>query len=112
MRNAGQWEDVDAAIGRHDYATAAVHARLDIVTEVIGIPPAAMIELIDSLLAIGYKADVVHVGKDMYEAWEWNLARSENNISAHYAEEFNIRWLSKAAEAEDFASGSAVLPPA
>lgn len=81
-------------------AIAAIRARTNIVTEVIGASASTMNELIDSLGAIGYTTHVDYVHAEVTQAWEWNLARSENNISAYYAEEFNIRWLVHAALAD------------
>lgn len=86
-------------------ASEAVHTRVDIVTEVIGVSSDAMTGLIDSLLSIGYTVDIVHVQAEVNQAWEWNEARSENNISAYYAEEFNFRWLARAAKAAKQAGG-------
>lgn len=86
-------------------ASAAVHSRVDIVTEVIGVSWDAMTGLIDSLRAIGYTVDLEYVHADVNQAWEWNVGRSENNISAFYAEEFNFRWLVRAAQAATQAGG-------
>jgi hypothetical protein len=81
-------------------AAAAVHARADIVTEVVGASEPAMTQLIESLLSIGYKVDLEYVHADVAQAWQRNLERSDNNISAYFAEEFNFRWLVQAARAE------------
>ncbi len=81
-------------------ASAAVHTQIDIVTEVIGGSKALMKELIDSLISVGYKVNVEYVQADVTQALQWNRMRSENNISAYYAEESNIRWLIRAAQAE------------
>lgn len=86
-------------------ASAAVQSRVDIVTEVIGISLDAMTGLIDSLRAIGYTVDLEYVHADMNQAWKWNVGRLENNISAYYAEEFNFRWLVRAAQAAVQAGG-------
>lgn len=79
-------------------ATAAVRMRVDIVTEVIGVSLDAMTGLIDSLRSIGYTVDLDYVHADVNQAWQWNVGRSENNISAYYAEEFNFRWLVRAVQ--------------
>jgi hypothetical protein len=41
----------------------------------------------------GYSVKLTYVHKDAVEAWEWNMKRSDTNISAYYAEPFHRRWL-------------------
>lgn len=53
-------------------ASAAVQARVDIVTDVIGASLHAMTELIDSLRSVGYTVDVVYVHADFNQAWQWS----------------------------------------
>jgi hypothetical protein len=83
-------------------AKRAIQERRNIVTEIIGHVLEPFQGLIDAMLAIGYKVDLDAVIKDVVEAWEWNLKRSDDNISAFYTEQFHRKWLIEAAtENED-----------
>ena len=83
-------------------ARRAIQERRNIVTEIIGHEFEPTKELIDAMLAIGYKVDLDAVVKDVVEAWEWNLKRSEDNISAFSTEHYHRKWLiGAAAESRD-----------
>ena len=80
-------------------AFAAISTRADIVTEVIGASESLMTQLVDALRSVGYKVELQYIHADPVQAWKGNLARGDNNISAFFAEEFNVRWLIRAAQA-------------
>ena len=87
-------------------ARRAVLERRNIVTEIIGHEYSPTKALIDAMLRANYSVDVVQLKKDVAEAWEWNLARSETNISALYTEPYHRRWL-LGAVAESYGTESA-----
>ncbi len=88
---------VGAAVARR-----AIQERRNIVTEIIGHEFEPTKELTDAMLAVGYKVDLDAIVKDPIEAWEWNLKRSDDNISAFYTERYHRKWLiGAAAEAQD-----------
>lgn len=78
-------------------ARRAVRERRHIVTEIIGAEAESAKDLIDAMLAGGYRTDVVYVHNDPAQSWEWNVNRSRDNISAYYAERYHRRWLVGAA---------------
>ena len=88
----GTMDTIGATVARR-----AVRERRHIVTEIIGHEYGPTCQLIDAMLAIGYKIDVVYIHKDVAEAWKWNLSRSDSNISAYYTEPFHRKWLLDAA---------------
>jgi len=81
-------EIIGASIARR-----ALRERRNIVTEIIGHEYEPTNALIDAMRRANYSVDVVALEKDVAEAWEWNLARSETNISALYTEPYHRRWL-------------------
>ncbi len=78
-------------------ASRAVAERRHIVTELIGADFEATLELIEAMRSIGYKISVNGVNCDKEEAWRRNLARGDDNISSHFAEKFQRKWLKEAA---------------
>ncbi len=74
-------------------ARRAVRERRNIVTEIVGHEFEPTKALINAMRSANYFVDVIQITKDVAEAWEWNLARSENNISALYTEPYHRRWL-------------------
>jgi hypothetical protein len=74
-------------------ARRAVRERRNIVTEIIGHEYDPVKSLIDAMCRANYSVGVVHLEKDIVEAWKWNLARSDTNISALYTEPYHPRWL-------------------
>lgn len=78
-------------------AKRAIQERRNIVTEVIGHEADPFKRLIDAMTSIGYTIDLDAVVKDPIEAWKWNLQRSDDNISAFYAEQYHREWLIDAA---------------
>jgi hypothetical protein len=79
-------------------ASSAVNARADIVTEVIGASEGLMSQLVGAMRSVDYKVEVQYIQGDPVEGWHRNLARGPNDISAYFAEEFNVRWLVRAAQ--------------
>jgi hypothetical protein len=78
-------------------AKRAVHEQRNLVTELIGDREPILSALLDAFRACGYHVEFVYVRCDMTEAWRRNQNRGEDNISAHYAQEFHERWLLDAA---------------
>lgn len=81
-------------------ATRAVQERRHIVTEVIGAEANALQALIGAMTGIGYKVDLMFVHCPIEQAIQWNLNRSDDSISAYFAEPFQSAWLMEAAQAE------------
>jgi hypothetical protein len=81
-------------------AKRAVHERRNIVTEIIGDKQPMLPALLDACKACGYHLEVVYVACDPKEGWRRNLNRGQDNISAHYTQEFHERWLLHAAAQE------------
>jgi dephospho-CoA kinase len=71
----------------------AIRERRNIVAEVIGADVDVMKRLIDSLAGIGYKVNVMYVNCSVETAMERNENRSEDTISAYYAEKFHLEWI-------------------
>lgn len=78
-------------------ASQAVQERRNIVCEMIGAEFEPMKKLIEAYRALGYKTTVVGVTADLEQSLLWNQQRSDDNISAYYAEPFHHRWLLSAA---------------
>ncbi|MGH9961369.1 MAG: zeta toxin family protein [Pyrinomonadaceae bacterium] len=78
-------------------ACRAVRERRNIVVELIGAEFEPVDRLIDTYKCLGYRVNVNYLRADLEQSWERNINRSENNISAYYAEPYNRRWLMAAA---------------
>jgi hypothetical protein len=78
-------------------AHLAIEFQRNIVTEIIGMDADTMTRLVDAMTAVGYQTQVVYITCDVEAAWQRNCSRGENDISAYYAEPFNVRWLTTAA---------------
>ncbi|MFH0342905.1 MAG: zeta toxin family protein [Chromatiales bacterium] len=78
-------------------ARRAVRERRNIVVELIGAEFEPVDRLIDTYKSLGYRVNVNYLRADLEQSWEWNINRSENNISAYHAEPYNRRWLMAAA---------------
>jgi hypothetical protein len=82
-------------------ASQAVQERRHIVCELIGAEVEPMIKLIETYRALDYYIHAVGMTADLEQSLRWNQERSDDNISAYYAEPFHHRWLlSAAADAE------------
>jgi len=81
-------------------ARRAVLERRHIVTEVIGADADALKALIQAMTYSGYKVELVFVHCPIEQAVKWNLNRSDDAISAHFAECFQRAWLIEAAKPE------------
>lgn len=77
----------------------AVQERRHIVCELIGAEVEPMEKLIETYRALGYYINVVGMTADLEQSLLWNQQRSDDNISAYYAEPFHHRWLLSAAQA-------------
>jgi dephospho-CoA kinase len=78
-------------------AKRAITERRRIVTEIIGSELVPLEALFESMRAVGYRVDFVFVECDPKQAWERNLSRGDDSISAHYAEHYQREWLCAAA---------------
>lgn len=78
-------------------ARRAITERRHIVTELIGSEFETTKALIEAMRAIGYRVDVQAITCDIEEAQRRNLSRSDDNISAYYAEQYQLSWLQDAA---------------
>lgn len=81
-------------------ARRAIRERRHIVTEMIGTSAEAVSKVVDAMVAQGYQAQIQYVTLDVVAAWQQNLSRGDDNISAYYAEPYHVRWLLAAAAAE------------
>jgi len=79
-------------------AERAVRERRNIVTEIIGEKESMLSALLDAFAASGYKVEYCYIYCDPKEGWHRNLNRGNDNISAHYTQEFHERWLLRAAD--------------
>jgi len=86
-------------------ASQAVQERHNIVCELVGAEFEPMKKLIETYRALEYKTTVVGVTADLEQSLLWNQQRSDDNISAYYAEPFHHRWLLSAAAAGQEGSG-------
>ena len=80
-------------------ARRAVAERRNIVTELIGADYEATKRLFDAMTSIGYSVEAKAITCDVETAMQRNFARSDDNISAYYAESFQRKWLHGAATA-------------
>lgn len=79
-------------------ALKALSENRSVVTEIIGADQHKTTELIDALRSIGYEVKVVGVTCDVDEAFTRNMSRGPDNISAYYAESFQINWIVSACQ--------------
>lgn len=84
----GPMEQVGSAV-----ALKALSENRSVVTEIIGADQDKTAELIEALKSIGYEVRVVGVTCDVDEAFTRNMSRGPDNISAYYAERFQINWI-------------------
>jgi hypothetical protein len=87
-------ESIGAVIARR-----AVHERRNIVVEIIGAKYDPVKHLIEAFKSIDYRVSVIAVTADLEKSLDWNLNRSDNNISAYYTEPYHRKWLLDAAAA-------------
>ena len=78
-------------------ASRAISERRNIVTEIIGGDYEATSELIDAMISIDYKVELVAVTCEIEEATRRNISRGDDNISSYFAEPYQRRWLIEAA---------------
>lgn len=81
-------------------ASRAVAERRNIVTEIAGDNLENAKRFVDSMISAGYQVQLVAVTCPVEQAMEWNVSRSDDNISSCYAEPYNLRWLIGAATRE------------
>jgi Zeta toxin len=77
-------------------ADRALSERRNIVIELIGADVKPIEQLVEALKTIGYKPKGVVIMCEFEEAHRRNLARSDDNISAYYAEPFHRAWIMNA----------------
>jgi len=76
-------------------AFRAIQQRRHLVTEMTGgqLPVERYEGLIEAMLSVGYKAELLYVHCDFESAQQRNLNRGDDNISAYYTEPYHVRWL-------------------
>ena len=79
-------------------ARRAVEERRHIATEVFRVGHPRTIVLIESMKALGYDTEIIFVRTGLEQSIEWSLSRGMSNVSSYYTDEFNLRWLSEAAQ--------------
>ncbi len=75
----------------------ALSSKRNIVTEIIGADYEIVKGLIDLMKTAGYDTKIDYIECSMYEAWQRNISRGNDTISAYYCEPYHIRWLSESA---------------
>ena len=75
----------------------AIRERRNIVTEFIPDNAEQLKVLMDAMLAIGYRIELVYVDCPFEEAVKRNLNRDEDCISSYYAGKYQYEWLLEAA---------------
>lgn len=78
-------------------AERAIEERRCIVTELIGDDSNQLNELINAMVAVGYKVEVAFIHCPIEEAVRRNLKRDDDCISAFYAQKYQREWLMQAA---------------
>ena len=78
-------------------AKRAITERRNIVTEIVGSDYEPTKELIDAMNSVGYSVNGQMIECDLEESMRRNLNRDGDCVSAHYAEEFQRKWLVEAA---------------
>lgn len=82
-----------------EVARRAVAGRMNIVTEIVGAQGDLIIGLIDEMRAAGYQVKLECVTLDLPACLEREKGRTQDNVSAHYSEYYQMMWLIKAARA-------------
>lgn len=86
------FEEPMEIIGRM-VARQAIRERRNIVTEIIGASAENNRAIIGAMASIGYKPEVIALTCDIEDAWQRNVNRGDDNISAHYTEPYHLRWI-------------------
>lgn len=76
-------------------ARSAVSRKQSIVTEIIGSDMRTVLPLVSGLKSVGFTVELITLDCDLEEAIRRNEAPGRG-ISAHFAEEFQIRWIIEA----------------
>jgi hypothetical protein len=74
-------------------ASRAISERRNILTEIIGNDFETTSAMFDALKLADYAIEAVAVNAPVEQCAEWNMMRGDDDISAFYAEEFQIRWI-------------------
>jgi hypothetical protein len=70
--------------------------RKNIVIEIIGCEYEMLNEVIALCEQINYSNKVVNLKCDKVEAWQRNVNRGNDNISAYFCEPYHVMWLKQA----------------
>ena len=90
-----------------EVARRAVMGHMNIVTEIVGATVEPITELIDAMTAAGYRVEVVNVTADLPICIEREKHRTRGNVSAYYAEHYQMNWLlSEAKRCRSFKSST------
>lgn len=76
-------------------AQRAISEKRNIVTEIIGADGDSLVKLLSALKEVGYQVEVNFMDCDLEEGKRRDANRGDN-ISAYYAEPFQIRWITEA----------------
>ncbi len=87
-----QMEYIGAAV-----SSRAVDGRMNIVTELVGAEIGPVRELIDAMGSVGYRINIVGVNAELSACLEREESRTQDNVSAYFAEQFQMKWLLAAA---------------
>jgi hypothetical protein len=75
----------------------SIHNKANIVIELVGANYESVKELIDLSEKLNYISKVEYLECDMAEAWQRNVNRGNDNISAHFCEPYHIKWFKQVA---------------
>jgi len=75
----------------------SLNNRDNIVIEIIGAKYKLLKKVVDFAEKLNYSTVVQFLECDIDEAWERNINRDDNNVSAHFYEKFHAAWLKQAA---------------
>lgn len=75
----------------------SILGKKNIVIEIIGAEYESVKELIELAEKIGYSCKVDFLECDMDEAWQRNIDRGNDNISAHFCEPYHLVWFRQVA---------------
>ena len=95
----GPFEKMMPIVGEY-VADRAVKEKRHIVTEIIGSDYAPTKQLLDAMLAAGYRVNIQAIDCSLETAMERNENRGDDNVSAYYAEQYQRTWLQHAAARE------------
>jgi predicted kinase len=76
-----------------EVARRALAKRMNIVTEIVGAQFEPVRELIDAITSVGYRVEICAVNLDLPSCIERERSRQKDNVSAYFAEKYQMKWL-------------------